>query len=163
MPPAKSVIIEKATLRDIDGILKIENRSFPQPFSRNMFETELLLEIAHLYVLRERARIAGYIDFWHVGPEIHLISIAVHPRTRRRGHGRRLMDFLFQSARMLKAVEIFLDVRLSNKGAIQLYREYGFKKVGVRKEYYRDNREDALVMRCDLSHETFRSNIRHPS
>lgn len=141
--------IRKATQSDIGEILAIERTSFTHPFSKELFLTELRLSMARLHVIRQAGRVVGYIDFWKVGPEIHLINIAVDPRLRRQGIGSELMEFLLQTARREAAQEIYLDVRVSNIAAVALYRRYGFKKTGVRKKYYADG-EDAVVMQLRL-------------
>ena len=137
--------ILRATAGQIDAILKIERASFPNPFSRELFVTELKLSMAHLHVAMRAGEVVGYIDFWEVGPELHLINIAVRPELRRQGIGSAMMEFLLRYAQR-KAFEIYLDVRASNAGAIALYERFGFKPSGVRKGYYRDNGEDAVVM-----------------
>lgn len=141
--------IRKATRSDIGEILAIERASFTHPFSRKLFLTELCLSMARLHVIRQAGRVVGYIDFWKVGPEIHLINVAVDPRLRRQGIGLELMEFLLQTARREAAQEIYLDVRVSNVAAVALYRRCGFKKTGGRKKYYADG-EDAVVMQLRL-------------
>ncbi len=143
--------IRPAVIDDLNEILKIEQVSFRNPFTENLFAMELKLDIAHLDVAKCDGRVVGYIDFWHVGPEIHLINIAVAPDFRRRHVGSVLMEYLVNTARQRRCEEIYLDVRVSNAGAIALYEKYGFLRDAIRKEYYRDNREDAIVMRLRLS------------
>lgn len=139
------------TLEDLPDVLKIEQVSFPLPFSQTLFQTELKLDIAHLYVAKERSSatpsLIGYIDFWDIGSEIHLINIATHPDWRRKGVGGALLDFLIKYAHRHRTEEITLDVRPSNTAAVSLYEKFGFKEIGRRKKYYQDNDEDAIVMR----------------
>lgn len=139
--------ISKATAKDLEEILSIENVSFPNPYSLKLFQTELFLDIAHLLVAKNRGEVTGYIDFWHVGPEIHLVNIAVHPEWRRQGIAESLMTTMIRYGEENHVEEIYLDVRVSNKSAIGLYEKYGFKTSAVRKGYYKNNQEDALVMR----------------
>ncbi len=144
--------IRRAQPKDLNGILEIEEVSFSSPFSYSLFETELTLEIAHLYVAHQGNELVGYIDFWRIGWEVHLINIAISPRHRRTGIGTELMKFLIEGAKENAVGKIYLDVRRSNQPAISLYQKFGFETVGVRKEYYRDNDEDALVMSLALNH-----------
>ncbi|MBI2082959.1 MAG: ribosomal protein S18-alanine N-acetyltransferase [Deltaproteobacteria bacterium] len=136
-----------AKVEDLEEILSIERVSFPNPYTLKLFQMELYLDIAHLLIAKKQGRVVGYIDFWHVGPEIHLVNIAVHPEYRRHGIGESLMRTMVSYGEGNHVEEIYLDVRVSNKGAIALYEKYGFKTSSVRKAYYKDNNEDALVMR----------------
>lgn len=140
------ISIVPMTQGDLPQVLAIEEASFPRPFSQKLFETELQLSIAHLYVAKEETGLVGYIDFWDAGAEIHLINIAVHPERRHQGIGARLMERLLDYASQNRVGEIYLDVRVSNKTAIALYAKFGFKEISVRKGYYQDNNEDALLM-----------------
>jgi ribosomal-protein-alanine N-acetyltransferase len=90
--------------------------------------------------------VIGYIDYWHIGPEIHIITVAVHPDWRRRGIGSALMDLLLGEAKRSGAKTVSLDVRPSNQPALELYRKFGFEQTGLRRRYYQDNDEDALTM-----------------
>ncbi len=145
------ISIEKMTESDLPQVLVIEQISFPIPFTEHLFRMELRLDVAHLYVARMDAQVVGYIDFWKVLDEIHLITIAVHSDWRKRKIGSQLLDFMIQDARSKKMRQVTLDVRPSNAEAITLYRKFGFVQVGVRQRYYQDNNEDALVMSLDLS------------
>ncbi len=142
------------TLEDLPEVLRIEESSFPRPFSRKLFETEFQLAIAHLYAAKLDGRVAGYIDFWNAGAEIHLINIAVDPEARRHGVASRLMETLIGYATQNKVYEIYLDVRVSNQGAIELYKRFGFSNLMIRRGYYQDNNEDAQVMSLVLSKPT---------
>lgn len=142
--------IHPASREDLGEILAIEQASFPNPFTRDLFEVELRLKIAHLLVLKRGETVVGYMDFWHVADEMHLINIAVHPEKRRQGIATLLMDHLIAYAQEKGVRVIFLDVRVSNGSAIALYEKYGFKSAGVRKGYYKDNQEDAVVMKREF-------------
>lgn len=142
----ESLLIIPASPKDLDEILAIEQVSFKSPFSENLIRMEFKLDIAHFYVARVKGRLVGYMDFWWVRPEIHLINIAVHPECRRKGIGRDMMQYLLAEARVMEASLITLDVRVSNRPAIALYEEFQFETAGLRKEYYGDG-ESALVMK----------------
>jgi len=138
--------IELMTLRDIDCVLEIEKQCFTHPYSRQILEDELMLDVSHLRILKLGKLVVGFLDYWLVKDEIHLINIAILPQYQGRGYAGLLMKYLFEVSRTKLCKKIFLDVRESNQAAIGLYQKYGFQKVGVRKQYYSENKEDAWVM-----------------
>jgi [ribosomal protein S18]-alanine N-acetyltransferase len=141
-------------LGDLDEVLEIERHAFRSPWSRQLLLEELDREWAHVDVLRSRAdggQVAAYLNYWLVRDEVHLLNIAVHPRVRRRGYGRALMDHLLEFARRHRCRYLTLEVRRSNLAAIELYRAVGFEAVGVRPRYYVDDQEDAVVMVLELA------------
>lgn len=99
--------------------------------------------------LADREYIAGFAGIWVLADEAHLTNIAVRELDRRRGVGELLLIAIIDLAAELKAAFVTLEVRISNEAAQRLYRKYGFNEVGVRKKYYTDNREDALLMTTD--------------
>jgi len=131
---------------DIDRVLKIEQASFSQPYSRELFEEELLLDLAHPCVMKAGEALVGFMDYWVVRDEAHLITLAIDPSYRRLGLASKFMVHLIGEARAKKVLKIFLDVRKSNAAAITLYEKFGFERIGIRKKYYSDNNEDAIVM-----------------
>lgn len=145
-----SIIIVPMRREDLPQVLEIERVSFPLPFSENLFHMELDLNIAHMMVARSGEMIRGYLDFWHVDSEMHVINIAVGPEARQQGVGHALMSYLVDYGRSHEASRIFLDVRESNQAAIELYKKHDFEQIDVRKGYYQDNEEDALVMQLNL-------------
>lgn len=147
------VAIERMKESDLAEVMAIETVSFPTPFTLNLFRMELNLNVAHLFVALCEGRIVGYIDYWRVGPEIHLITIAVHPDWRNHRIGSRLIEFMLADARRNRVETVSLDVRPSNAAGLRLYSKYGFRQVGVRKKYYQDNDEDALVLGLSLKEE----------
>lgn len=145
----------KVTLRDmlradLDQVLEIERKSFQQPYSRQIFEQELKIQVATLWVALHRKKIVGYIDFWLIRDEMELISIAVHPDYKKTGIGETLMQEMMRYAHRHAARFIHLDVRESNRGAQRLYEKFGFTKVGIRRRYYSDNQEDAIIMKKEF-------------
>lgn len=151
----EEVIIQKMTEVDLPQVMAIEQASFPTPFTLNLFKMELNLNVAHLYVARLKGNegespVVGYIDFWRVGPEAHVITIAVHPSFRKRGIASRLIEFMLEEGRRNDVETISLDVRPSNSAGLGLYQRFGFRQIGVRKGYYQDNDEDALVLSLPL-------------
>jgi ribosomal-protein-alanine N-acetyltransferase len=95
-------------------------------------------------------RFAGYVDFWVVPPDIELLNIAVDPDYRRRGLGRMLLDVVERRGRERGGEQVFLEVRRSNLGAQRLYEAAGFSQCGIRKGYYSDNGEDAILLTRNL-------------
>ncbi|MBO8142279.1 MAG: ribosomal protein S18-alanine N-acetyltransferase [Firmicutes bacterium] len=140
---------------DLDAVMEIEVRSFPTPWSRAAFEAELLdNDRARYLVARCRAgdarRVVGYIGLWLIAGEGHITNVAVHPDHRKRGVGRRLMMAAADLCRAEGARRMTLEVRPSNRVARELYRDLGFVSAGIRRAYYRDNNEDAIIMWKDL-------------
>lgn len=134
---------------DLDPVLSIEAASFSTPWSRSMFENELKSNpYSNLFVARERENetLAGYVCFWVVFDELHLLNLSVHPDFRRRGFGEKLARFVLQSGRGKGAQKASLEVRAGNLPAIGLYQKIGFKAAAIRPGYYREPREDALIM-----------------
>jgi ribosomal-protein-alanine N-acetyltransferase len=100
-------------------------------------------------VLRAGDRVLGYVLFWHVTDEIHLLNVAVDASQRRHGHGRRLVGEVIAYARAHDAAKVLLEVRVSNDAALALYRRLGFEEHSRRKRYY-DDGEDAIEMMLAL-------------
>ena len=138
----------KLKLRDLNSIEEIERASYPTPWSRSMFAGELAKpsSICLGAIEAETEELVGYliisryVDAWHV------MNIAVADEYRRRGVATRLMERLFEITSSDGARGYTLEVRVSNEAAIKLYEGLGFRPRGVRRGYYTDNREDALIM-----------------
>jgi [ribosomal protein S18]-alanine N-acetyltransferase len=143
-----AVDVRRLSLHDLDAIERIENAVYPTPWSRSMFAGELAKPsslslggfdpdsgrlVAYLVVSR-------YVDAWHI------MNLAVNPDWRRLGVASRLLDELFELTGNDPRRGYTLEVRVSNTTAIALYEHFGFESSGVRRGYYTDNREDALIM-----------------
>lgn len=149
---------EKLKSSDAPEIYEIEKISFSEPHSLASVTASIMNPACEFWVLRDAPdagsdgvkteKIAGFIEFWLMYDEAHVIDIAVRPEYRRRGLGGRLMDFLVEKSVEAGAKKIFLEVRPSNAGAISLYRRAGFIDAGRRVKYYKD--EDALIMTRDV-------------
>jgi ribosomal-protein-alanine N-acetyltransferase len=148
--------IERMTAEDLDQVVGIESRSFEHPWVRDIFEAELRHCWSHCDVLRRESdrSVLGYIVFWCVADEVHLLNVCVDPDARHQALGRRLLDHMSEYAKRSGARFITLEVRTSNSTAIQLYETGGFKRVGVRPRYYANNGEDAIIMMLDLGSTT---------
>ena len=141
------LVIEEMTLEDIPGVQEVERASFPIPWPANAFRHELTgNKNARYVVARESGRIVGYAGLWLMVDEAHIATFAVHPDHRRRQIGERMLVRLFEMAAALNDEWLTLEVRASNLAAQKLYEKYGFRRAGVRRRYYSDNNEDALIM-----------------
>jgi [ribosomal protein S18]-alanine N-acetyltransferase len=139
--------IEPMLHEDLVHVLEIERASFGDPWSRASFESELRADpTSYCRVIRIGGRIGGYMIAWFIEDEAHLANIAVAPWARRQGYAQAMIDHLLRETYLRGSRILVLEVRTSNAGAITLYERNGFVVGGVRKNYYRYPREDALVM-----------------
>jgi ribosomal-protein-alanine N-acetyltransferase len=139
--------IETMEMADLDDVMEIERASFSLPWSRWMFERELMDQThSRFLVARSGDEIAGYIGFWMVLEEVHIVTIAVRSDCRRRGIGSILMLEALNAALRLGAQRATLEVRVTNLSAQELYKKLGFITVAIRKRFYSDTGEDAYVM-----------------
>lgn len=139
--------VSEMQLADLDAVLEIEVHSFPTPWSRRAFWSELTQNIyAHYIVARLDGVIVGYGGMWVILDEAHVTNIAVHPEYRRLGIGKRVLVDLMERARSRSATRMTLEVRKSNSAAQSLYEQMGFVAKGIRKGYYSDLKEDAIIM-----------------
>ncbi len=131
-------------------ILEIEKDSFVSPWGIIQFLDELTNPSSHIWGLLEEDNIIGYICFWIVADEIHIMNIAIHPKNRSKGMAKILLNKLIHTALNNNVSNIWLEVRPSNVVAFNLYKNMGFQKVGIRKGYYSDTHEDAIIMSLNL-------------
>lgn len=133
---------------DLEGVLQVDADSFTNPWTRAMYESEFLnRSTSRIFVVRSpEYRVAGYIAAWFVLDEVHINNLAVRPECRRRGYGSALLGHALQAARRDGARRALLEVRRSNETARRLYERHGFRVAGVRKDYYTEPIEDALVL-----------------
>lgn len=174
-------VVDHMSVDDIEQVMTIETTAFSTPWSARSYQYELTQnENAHYFVVYhresrkepspqgwwERLRnrvlgsrpprlLLGYGGFWQVVDEAHISTIAVRGEYRNRGIGKLLMITMIKQAIALEADRVTLEVRVSNRAAQELYRQYGFEVTGQRRGYYSDNREDALIMTVE--------NIRSPA
>ncbi len=143
---AVAIEIRRLTLAELPEVEAIERRAYRTPWSRSMFASELAKGTSICLGAFEGDRLAGYIvnsryvDAWHV------MNVAVDPEFQRRGIASRLLERLFELTDDDDGRGYTLEVRVSNKEAIKLYEKLGFDRHGIRRAYYTDNREDALIM-----------------
>ena len=139
--------IIKAQAIHLDDILIIENLSFKIPWSMQSLNDEIIKnDFAYYICAYYGERVVGYAGMWHVCDEGHITNIAVHPEFRGNGAGSAMMEGLISVARERCIEGLTLEVRKSNVQAIALYKKYGFENGGLRKAYYADNNEDAIIM-----------------
>jgi ribosomal-protein-alanine N-acetyltransferase len=143
----ESIVFRFMREEDIDQVLEIEHASFATPWSREAFYNELNMNKFAVYIVLEvDQKVVGYCGVWVVIDEAHVTNIAILPEYRGRKFGEALMQNLFDVARTMGAKSMTLEVRVTNYVAQSMYRKFGFQKGGLRKNYYTDNQEDALVM-----------------
>ena len=140
--------VEPMTAADLSDVLEIEAASFTNPWTRPMFERELVDSgVSHLYVLRTADwPVAAFCMDWIVVDELHINNLAVRPECRRLGIGRVLLEAVFRRAAALGARRATLEVRRSNGAALKLYERLGFSVAAIRKDYYEHPVEDALIL-----------------
>lgn len=144
------MIVRKAQKTDASGIFAVERESFSVPWSQAAIQRELQnTALTMYYVLAtDRGDIAGYAGLWHVADEGQITNVAVLPAFRGKGYGELLLRVLMEAAWRVGCASIFLEVRVSNLSAQQLYRKLGYAAVSVRRAYYSQPTEDACVMEC---------------
>lgn len=149
-PIERDLVFTPFVENDLDEVLPIEVALFSDPWPRQFFLEELRVAQSLACVARHRDKLAGYLLAWRLESEIHLGNIAVAPEFQRRGVGQALLSWLLERTREGGPGRITLEVRASNFAAQELYRRFGFEAVAVRRGYYHDSGEDALVMMKDL-------------
>ncbi|MGI6004379.1 MAG: ribosomal protein S18-alanine N-acetyltransferase [Christensenellales bacterium] len=140
------LVIRNMKRGDIGRIMALENLCFSMPWSKMAFISELENDMALYLVAESAGRIIGYAGLWTVLDEGHITNVAVHPLCRRQGVATELLKALKARAAPLGIRSLTLEVRVSNVAARKLYETFGFKPAGVRKRYYENNNEDALIM-----------------
>lgn len=143
--------IDEMKREHIAQILEIEKTSFLTPWTHGMFLNEFNSPLSYHFVVsisEERGdMVIGYIIFWMLMEEVHILNLAIHPAYRRLGIAHSLLHFALDFAYNKGGIAYFLEVRRGNQAAIDLYRKVGFASWRVRKNYYADTGEDALIMR----------------
>ncbi|OGO77276.1 MAG: hypothetical protein A2Y23_02545 [Clostridiales bacterium GWB2_37_7] len=134
-------------LKDVDDVWEIEKLSFRTPWSRESFVEEMQTNQRARYVLAELGdTVVGYGGMWFIVDEAHITNIAVHPDYRGQKIGEKVVEAMIAAAQRESINSLTLEVRVTNTPAINLYKKLGFDEVGIRKGYYTDTGEDALIM-----------------
>jgi ribosomal-protein-alanine N-acetyltransferase len=136
---------------DLGEVMEIERLSFPTPWTEYMFQCQLKLkDISINLVAIRNDTIEGYATAWMAADEIHLLSIAVRPESRREGCAETLLDVVIEQGKDRGGSSMILEVRVGNISAQSFYEKHGFRVIGRRQRYYRETGEDALVMELVL-------------
>ncbi|MCX5781233.1 MAG: ribosomal protein S18-alanine N-acetyltransferase [Elusimicrobia bacterium] len=139
---------QRLTKHNLESVLEIEKLSFKNPWNKEMFEKEITLEISNFFVAEISEKIVGYGGFWKMGEEADIVNIAVHPDFRSKGLGKKILEFILESAKKDGIKKVFLEVRSQNTSAQSLYKSFGFKPVAVRPKYY--SNDDAVIMEIKI-------------
>jgi [ribosomal protein S18]-alanine N-acetyltransferase len=143
-PPASAVEIRRLVYADLPQVVAIERRAFTTPWSLAMFVLELSKPAGICLAAQVENELVGYIVCSRYDTVWHVMNVAVDPDFRRRGIATALIGALIE--RVGDDAQITLEVRRSNTGAVALYEKFGFRSAGVRRRYYADNGEDAVIM-----------------
>jgi len=143
------IIIRTPRTGDLDQVAAMERRSFADPWAREALAQELTADRLRLPLVAEvQGRIVGYLMAWKIVDQLHVLNIASEPDFRRRGVGTALLRAAAREAAAAGMVEVTLEVRASNQAARAFYLGHGFQETGLRRGYYADNGEDAIIMTC---------------
>jgi ribosomal-protein-alanine N-acetyltransferase len=145
------VYIREMYPEDIPDVTEIERQSFTAPWSETSFRSELYSRYSIVRIAEFNGIVVGYICVRHMADECHLLNLAVHPDYRRRGIAKMLIDNVIQEMRIEGSKFFYLEVRVSDYTARKLYEGFGFRTIGIRKEYYVNPTEDAVIMMLELS------------
>ena len=139
--------VRQMAAEDLDAVISVEKDSFCTPWSRSAFEEELARNrLARYIVALDGSEVVGYAGTWLVINEAHVTNVAVSGLHRRQGIGRLLMEQLMALAREEGMDSMTLEVRVTNQAARRLYHQLGFVEAGLRKNYYSETQEDALIL-----------------
>ena len=147
----KEIYYRVMTEQDIPAVVGIEEEAFPTPWTQEIFEHEMNgNNYAHYVVAEEEDKVIGHCGMWIVLDECQITNVAVCKRLRGHGIGEGLMQEAITLCNEMNVRLMTLEVRVGNETAQNLYRKLGFQDGGIRKNYYSDDREDALVMWVEL-------------
>jgi len=145
--PGEGIVIDRMRTADLDEVAALERVVFPNPWPRVLFERDVVDDgINQTFVARKGRLLVGYLIGWLVVDELHIGNVAVLPAARRDGVATVMVRRALEIARGRGVVRATLEVRASNAAAIALYRKFGFNEVAIRRGYYTDDGEDAIVM-----------------
>ncbi|MBN2802221.1 MAG: ribosomal protein S18-alanine N-acetyltransferase [Deltaproteobacteria bacterium] len=143
--------IKEVTIKDLQTIVEIENECFSSPWPVESFKSEiekLSWSVTYIAAIDESA--AGFMLLWQINNEFHLQKIGVLKKFRNRGVAHSMITFIIEQAKRRSLSRILLEVRGTNSGALNLYKKNGFEIMDVRKGYYTDSGDDALVMELKI-------------
>lgn len=131
---------------DLDDVIEVSSLSLKETWSKEAFAQEITNPMAKYVVAEMDNKVIGFAGLWTIVDEGHITNIAVHPDYRGKGIGSKLVKSLIDNSKDWYINDLTLEVRYSNKIAQNLYKKYGFIEEGIRKNYYADNKEDAVIM-----------------
>ena len=141
------MLMRRMNINDIDTIVKIEKQISSSPWSKDNFVSEILKNpFSHNLVLEKEDTIIGYIVFWLLGDQTQITTLGICFEEQGKGYAKLLMEACIKATKEKGYPTITLEVCISNEKAIQLYHQYGFQIVAIRKDYYQDTHEDAYLM-----------------
>lgn len=149
------ILIRPMQITDLAAVLALDQQSFSLPWPESSFKYEIESNplsrcwVAEVSDCAVAPCLAAMIVIWLIVDEAHVATIAVHPDYRRQGIARRLLAHSLIDAYHSGAIKSFLEVRRGNSPAISMYQRFGYREVGVRRKYYKDNGEDAVLMDLD--------------
>lgn len=148
----EKISIRPMKLEDLEDICELELLSFSTPWSKESFLHELTKNAFAIYLVADVNGVArGYCGMWRVLDEAHITNVAIHPDWRGKKLGEKIMREMMKQARKAGTDRMTLEVRVSNNVARNLYYKIGFHDEGIRKGYYSDNMEDAIIMWVNLN------------
>lgn len=150
MQPTEALTFQRLGREELFELVALERKCFSAPWNEEQFLLGLEREVFKVFGLKDGGTLAAYCSFYHVADEMEILNIAVDPARRRQGAGRRLLSLVLQICRKMGIHDAHLEVRVGNAPARGLYAAFGFEQVGLRPGYYKDNGEDAVLMRLDL-------------
>jgi ribosomal-protein-alanine N-acetyltransferase len=140
----------KLEICDLDDLVALEKICFPHAWTEQQFWLCIKQKEYYIFGLKKAGKLAAYMSFQHIIDEIEILKLAVHPAHRRKGIGKRLLGLVLQNCMDMGIKKAYLEVRRSNTAALALYTGFGFVQTGIRKGYYPDNKEDALLFSLNL-------------
>lgn len=138
--------VSEIKCEDLDDLMEVNNLSFNIPWSRESFESEINNKLAHYFVAHVDNKAIGFGGMWIIIDEGHITNIAVHPNYRGTGIGDSILKAMLDYCSSKEVKAMTLEVRASNTRAQNLYTKHGFIEEAIRKKYYEDNGEDAILM-----------------
>lgn len=142
--------VELLKASDIDDLIELEKECFAYHWTREQFLMGLKKGVFKILGVRDKGSLTGYIAFSLIEDEMEILNLAVLPTHRKQGLATALLGRAFEICRKKGITKSFLDVKESNTPAIKLYRNFGYVEIGVRRKYYPDTKEDALLFRHDF-------------
>lgn len=136
---------------DVQDLMELEGKCFAYRWTREQFLLGLKKDAFRVLGVRRGGILAAYVAFSIIKDEMEILNLAVHPDFRRQGLAELLLKESFRVCKKHNVRKSFLDVKKSNEPALGLYRKFGYRQIGVRKKYYPDTREDALLFRYDFA------------